>query len=289
MQESLLHRRVDLHCHSTFSDGFYTPTQIVNYAKEYGVELLALTDHDTIAGLPEAKVAAQKQGVIFVSGVEISVQWEGIPLHMVALNFDDNDENLLNLLEKNQTIRRTRAKKIAELLCKKGLPNLYEKVVTEAGVSQIGRPHFANVMVNLGLVTKHSQAFDRYLSNKHLGNLKSIWPEITSVMDILKGRCELVLAHPKRYSMTLTKLKRLLMEFSDLGGVGIEVASGNENPQSVRVLEDICREFGLKASVGSDFHGPESSWSRLGKYTAVQENNLSVIWHKWLENGKNKR
>lgn len=283
MQESLLHRRVDLHCHSTFSDGIYTPTQLVDFAKDNAIEVLALTDHDTIAGLPEARQAAKQYNITFISGVELSVQWQGIPLHIVALGFNEEDAKLVNLLEKNQATRQARARKIADLLCKKGLPDLYDKVVAVAGVSQIGRPHFASVMVAEGIVDKPQKAFDRYLGNKHLGSLKSIWPELSQVMPDLAGSCDLILAHPKRYSITLTKLRRLLTDFSEYGGTGIEVVSGNENPQHVRTLETVCRDFSLSASVGSDFHGPYSSWSQLGKYTAIQEASLSPVWHKWLK------
>lgn len=283
MQESLLHRRVDLHCHSVFSDGMFTPTELIAFAKEREIELLALTDHDTIDGLSEARMAAEQEKIRLVSGVELSIQWAGVPLHMVALNFDQNNPELNVLLVKNQLIRQNRAEKIAELLCKRGLPNLYNKVVEEAGISQIGRPHFASVMVKEGIVTKYNKAFDQYLSNKHLGALKSIWPEMSDVVPMLENSCELVLAHPKRYSMTLTKLTRLVREFAELGGKAIEVASGNENPQHVRTLEKLCRDIGLEASVGSDFHGPFSAWSQLGRYTSIQESSLLPIWHKWLE------
>ena len=283
MQESLLHRRVDLHCHSVFSDGVFTPTELLAFAKEAEIEVLALTDHDTIHGLSEAHDAAKKQNITLISGVELSIQWSGIPLHMVALDFDRDNLELVKIIEKNQAIRLVRAKKIAELLCKRGLPDLYDKVQEEAGISQIGRPHFASVMLREGIVNKFSKAFDQYLSNKHLGSLKSVWPEMTEVVPRLAGQCDLILAHPKRYSMTLTKLKRLVGDFSDLGGNSIEVASGNENPQNVRALEQICREFKMQASVGSDFHGPISSWSQLGKHTPIQEAHLDTIWHKWLK------
>jgi len=283
MQETLLHRRVDLHCHSIFSDGIFTPTELLAFAKEQGLEMLSLTDHDTLNGLAEAQEAANIHQINLISGVELSVQWLGVPLHMLVLGFEHQNAVLNEIIEKNQKTREIRAKQIAELLIKRGLPDLYDKVIETAGCSQLGRPHFAKVMVTEGLVKNIGKAFDQYLSNKHLGKLKSIWPEIEEIVPLLANtHCDLIMAHPRRYPMTLTKLKRLIAHFDLLGGNAIEVSSGNENPQNVRLLESLCRELKLGASVGSDFHGPFSSWSKLGKYTAIQEANIEPIWHKWL-------
>ena len=283
MQESLLHRRIDLHTHSTCSDGMLTPTELLTKAKEQNVEVFSLTDHDTLTGLEEAQEAADELGIKLIPGVELSVQWSGIPLHMVVLGFDKNNDVLASIVAKNQQTRLERAKRIAQLLVKQGLPDLYEKAVLEAGPSQIGRPHFARVMVREGLVKDDNKAFDQYLGNKRLGKLRDIWPTLEDVVpDLAKTSCDLVMAHPKRYPLTLTKLRRLMTHFSELGGNAMEVSSGNENPQSVRLLETISRDLGLSVSVGSDFHGPYGPWCQVGKFTSIQEASLNPIWHKWL-------
>lgn len=283
MQESLLHRRIDLHTHSTCSDGMLTPTELLTKAKEQNVEVFSLTDHDTLTGLEEAQEAADELGIKLIPGVELSVQWSGIPLHMVVLGFDENNDVLASIVAKNQQTRLERAKRIAQLLVKQGLPDLYEKAVLEAGPSQIGRPHFARVMVREGLVKDDNKAFDQYLGNKRLGKLRDIWPTLEDVVpDLAKTSCDLVMAHPKRYPLTLTKLRRLMTHFSELGGNAMEVSSGNENPQSVRLLETISRDLGLSVSVGSDFHGPYGPWCQVGKFTSIQEASLNPIWHKWL-------
>jgi len=283
MQESLLHRRIDLHTHSTCSDGMLTPTELLTKAKEQNIEVFSLTDHDTLTGLPEPQTAADKLGIKLVPGVELSVQWLGIPLHMVVLGFDKENDVLTSIVEKNQETRLERAKRIAQLLVKQGLPDLYEKAVLEAGPSQIGRPHFARVMVREGLVKDENKAFDQYLGNKRLGKLRDVWPTLEEVVpDLAQTSCDLVMAHPKRYPLTLTKLRRLMTLFSELGGNAMEVSSGNENPQSVRLLETISRDLGLSVSVGSDFHGPYGPWCEVGKFTSIQEASLNPLWHKWL-------
>lgn len=283
MQEPLLHRRIDLHTHSTCSDGMLTPTELLTKAKEQNVEVFSLTDHDTLTGLDEAQKAADELGIKLIPGVELSVQWSGIPLHMVVLGFDKSNDVLTEIVAKNQQTRLERAKRIAQLLVKQGLPDLYEKAVLEAGPSQIGRPHFARVMVREGLVKDDNKAFDQYLGNKRLGKLRDVWPTLEDVVpDLAKTSCDLVMAHPKRYPLTLTKLRRLMTHFSELGGNAMEVSSGNENPQSVRLLETISRDLGLSVSAGSDFHGPYGPWCQVGKFTSIQEASLNPLWHKWL-------
>ncbi|MFT2110300.1 PHP domain-containing protein [Marinomonas sp. 2405UD68-3] len=282
MNDSQLHRRVDFHSHSTFSDGALTPTELLSLAFEQNIELFSLTDHDTISGLSEAKEAAQIHGIDLVPGVEISTLWKGIPIHMVALNFSEDNAPLNEILIKNQEIRLDRAKKIAILLQKKGLPDLLDSALEEAGTSQIGRPHFARVMVEQGLAKDANKAFDRYLGNKHLGQLRDVWPDLESVISLLsKQDMELVLAHPKRYPITLTKLKKLIYDFVSYGGTSLEVSSGNDKPENVRLLEGLIKDHKIKASVGSDFHGPYGPWSQVGKYTPFDEARIDTVWRHW--------
>lgn len=282
MPEAASYRKVDLHTHSTCSDGRLSPTELVDLAVEQNVSLFALTDHDTLDGIEEASQRALEHGLSFINGVELSTQWNGIPLHMVALHFDRDNSALLSIVEQNQAIRLDRARRIADLLMKKGLPDLFDEAVALAGGSQLGRPHFASLLVDKGLVKDANKAFDRYLGNKHLGQLRDVWPELEEVLTNLSGEnVELILAHPKRYPLTVTKLKRLLSDFKKWGGTGIEVASGNERPDSVRLLERLSQEFELKASVGSDYHGPFGPWMQVGKFTQIQESAVDLVWQNW--------
>ncbi|MEO9274039.1 PHP domain-containing protein [Marinomonas sp. 5E14-1] len=282
MPEDARYRKVDLHSHSSRSDGRLSPAELVNLAAEQEISLFALTDHDTLDGIPEASQKAKDLGISFVNGVELSTQWKGIPLHMVALNFDSDNPAVLSVVKKNQLIRLDRARRIADLLVKQGLPDLFDEVVALAGESQLGRPHFASLLVEKGFVKDSNKAFDRYLGNKKLGQLRDVWPELEDVLTTLSGQdIELVLAHPKRYPLTVTKLKRLLSDFKKWGGTGMEVASGNERPDSVRLLERLSVEFGLKASVGSDYHGPFGPWMQVGKYTPIHGSEVDLIWQSW--------
>ncbi|ETI58190.1 PHP domain-containing protein [Marinomonas profundimaris] len=282
MPEAASYRKVDLHTHSTRSDGRFSPTQLVDLAVEQKVSLFALTDHDTLDGIAEASQRAAEHGLSFINGVELSTQWNGVPLHMVALNFAEDNSALLSIVERNQTIRLDRARRIADLLVKQGLPDLFDEATALAGDSQLGRPHFATLLVEKGFVKDANKAFDRYLGNKKLGQLRDVWPDLEEVLTTLSGHnMELVLAHPKRYPLTVTKLKRLLSDFKKWGGTGIEVVSGNERPDSVRLLERLSREFGLKASVGSDYHGPFGPWMQVGKFTQIHESDVDLVWQTW--------
>jgi len=282
MPETASYRKVDLHTHSTRSDGRLSPTELVDLAVEQDVSLFALTDHDTLDGLVEASQRAAEHGLSFINGVELSTQWNGIPLHMVALDFTLDNSALLSIVENNQTIRLDRARRIADLLVKQGLPDLYDEAVVLAGESQLGRPHFASLLVEKGYVKDANKAFDRYLGNKRLGQIRDVWPELEDVLNTLSGQnIELILAHPKRYPLTVTKLKRLLGDFKSWGGTGIEVASGNERPDSVRLLERLSVEFALKASAGSDYHGPFGPWMQVGKYTQIHESKVNLVWQTW--------
>lgn len=276
------YQRIDLHTHSTASDGKLTPTQLVDLAVQENVQMLALTDHDTISGLAEAHQAAQQHNLKIINGCELSVAWHKIPLHMVALGFEEDCQGILKWTSQNQSIRLQRGRQIADLLKKKGLPDLFERAVQEAGDSQLGRPHFATVMVNEGIVKDTNKAFDHYLGNKKLGQIRDVWPQLEEILpDLCHYSCELVLAHPKRYPLTVTKLKSAISDFKKFGGTAIEVASGNERPDHVRFLERLSREYELKASAGSDFHGPFGPWTQVGRYTQVHEQEIKPIWYKW--------
>ncbi|TDO96443.1 PHP domain-containing protein [Marinomonas balearica] len=278
------YKKVDLHMHSLASDGVFAPAELMQRAHEQKLEVVALTDHDSLEGLAEARKVANQLSMHFVNGVELSVQWKGIPIHLVALGFDIDDDALNTVVESNQKVRIERGKTISHLLKKQGLPDIYDEALEEAGMSQLGRPHFAKVLVDKGIVKDVNKAFDKYLGNKNLGGkLRQVWPELSDVVEHLKSQdMSTIVAHPKRYPLTVTKLKRMLTDFKTAGGNGIEVVSGNERPDSVRLLERLSREYDFDASVGSDFHGPFGPWAEVGKYTSVHESEISPIWYKWL-------
>ncbi|TPE54744.1 PHP domain-containing protein [Maribrevibacterium harenarium] len=270
---------VDLHTHSTASDGRLTPTELVELAESQGVSWLALTDHDTLAGLEEAQGAALGK-LNLINGVELSVAWGKFPLHIVLLGDVLNHSGVQSWVQHNQLVRLQRAERINVMLQKQGLPDLLPLALEKASGAQLGRPHFAQAMVELRLVKDMNRAFDLYLSNKRLGALRDVWPDINEVLPTLAG-VDVILAHPKRYPLTATKLRSLLADFKTAGGTAVEIVSGNERPEHVRYMERLAQDFAFQVSVGSDYHGPFGPWSQVGKYTQVKLDNLVPVWEKW--------
>ncbi|KAA8984334.1 PHP domain-containing protein [Halospina sp. K52047b] len=255
----------DLHCHSTASDGGLSPASVVARASENGVGVLALTDHDTIAGMGEAREAAVADGMHLVSGVELSCLWRGQTIHVVALDFDPDEPGFLQVLEGQESVRHQRAGTIDERLRKQGLPSVLEQARDlAAGVP--GRPHFARALVDAGVVPGERQAFQRYLGTGKVGDVATCWPELAVVVGWIREAGGIpVLAHPRRYGLTNNKLRKLVQAFLDAGGQALEVLSAGHSPQDSGYLTRLCLDGGLWASGGSDFHWPERPWSELGR------------------------
>lgn len=270
----------DLHCHSLKSDGQLSPTELVNRAAEQGVTMLALTDHDTINGLEEARAQAQVQGIELVSGIEFSSIWNGMGIHIVGLGFDEHHPEMMQAIARQEDCRLQRAKTIAERLEKMGAHGIWEKASDLANGAQIGRPHFAQALIEMDKVSNMAQAFKRYLGAGKPGDVKTLWPEISEVVGWIRAAGGVaVVAHPDKYKMTRTKLKCMLKVFAEAGGNGLEVVSGNTEASFARRMAEFCEEFGFMASQGSDFHGPKP-WSELGKFGKMPEG-VKPVWSHW--------
>lgn len=267
--------KVDFHCHTTASDGTLTPTQIIDLAVEHQVKLLAITDHDTTQGYQQAKDYALAQGVELIVGAEISCQWQGHTIHIVGLNFDVHNSRLQTGLQQIRHLRIERAEQmLAKLQTKPNahLQALPEKLKTLLGEGIVGRGHFAQAMVELGLVNKAHQAFDRYLKKGRLGYVKAQWPELTEVVSwIIEAGGVAVIAHPKQYVMSSNKLNLLISEFKDAGGQAMEVISKPRSCADSAGLAQRANRYGLATSLGSDFHRPENHWRGLGWLAPLPE------------------
>lgn len=272
---------IDLHCHSLASDGALSPADVVERAASNGVKVLALTDHDTIAGLPEAQAHAASLGMQLISGIEISTQWRAYGIHIVGLNFDPEHEGLRQALANQAQVRRTRGQLIAEKLAAKGLPDLLPAALALAGRDTPGRPHFAQAMIDAGLVKDQNEAFKKYLGSGKAGDVKLGWPEVAeAVRWIREAGGTAVIAHPRKYDMTLTKLRALIEEFMAAGGQAIEVVVSGQKQGEVGMLSDLCRRYGLQASLGSDFHSPGLAWVELGRIAKLPDT-LQPVWQDW--------
>ena len=271
----------DLHSHSTVSDGSLSPEHLVARAIDQGVDVLALTDHDGTEGITAAQAAAQGTKLSLVTGVEISVTWGSSTIHILGLKVDHKNEALQKGLEKIRDYRKERAVKIAERLEKSGISGAYEGASQYASPVMLGRVHFAKFLVDKGHAKNINDVFKRYLVRNKPGYVSGEWATLAQAVNWINGAGgQAVIAHPARYKMTATKLRRLITEFKELGGVGLEVVSGRQHPEEIKTLAKLANDFNLLASCGSDFHSPDNTWVELGRIPELPSS-VNPIWKKW--------
>ena len=271
----------DLHCHSTASDGSLSPEALVERAISQGVDVLALTDHDGTEGIDAALLAAAEKPITIVPGVEISVSWNSSTVHIVGLNIDIENANLQNGLAEIRDYRQQRAEQIAYRLEKAGIPGALEGAAQYASVTMLGRMHFARFLVEQGHAADTKEVFKRYLVRGKPGYVPGKWTDLSSAVNWIVGAGgQAVIAHPLRYKMTGSKLRRLIEEFKELGGQAIEVSSGHQHPDQLRNVASLAKHYDLLASCGSDFHGPEQSWSELGRFLPLPAS-CQPVWSRW--------
>ncbi len=274
--------RYDLHCHSTRSDGLLAPAAVVARAAARGVEVLALTDHDEVSGLSEARSAADAAGIVFVCGSELSVTWEEVTIHIVALQIDPDNATLAAGLEIIRAGRSGRARRIGDALAAAGIAGAYDgamKYVTSERL--VSRTHFARYLVEAGHATDVKDVFKRYLVTGKPGYVPHAWATLSQAVDwIHAAGGQAVIAHPGRYKVDHRGMRRLLGEFRDAGGDAIEVLSSSHAPSQYTEFAGLARAFGLLASCGSDFHGPGESWMDLGDLPAMPAG-VATVWKDW--------
>ena len=258
--------KYDLHSHSTVSDGTLTPAQLVQLAADAGVNVLALTDHDNVSGIGQARMAASGRDISIVPGVEISVSWNGHTVHVLGLNIDPDAPILCAGLERLCDYRQWRAREIGRRLAKKGIEGAYEGACEEATGALVGRLHFARFLVQRGHARDVKEVFRKFLVSGKPGYVSGEWASLEEALGWIGDAGGMaVIAHPARYNMTRGKLRRLIGEFRELGGRGLEVVSGSHSKDEYFTMARHASDFGLLASAGSDFHGPENPWINLGQ------------------------
>lgn len=274
---------IDLHCHSYISDGVLSPAHVVARAAANGVAVFALTDHDALDGLAEARVAAEAAQIAFIPGVEISVTWNGHTIHVVGLRIDPLDSALSAGLEAIRRGRTVRARHIADALAQVGIAGAYEGASTYAVNKQIiGRAHFARWLVAQGHTPDMRTTFKRYLTAGNPGYVEHEWTTLeNAVRWIRDSGGTAVLAHPGRYDLNARELHTLLDAFRALGGEGIEVVTGSHHPSEYGKFADLARAFGLKASRGADFHAPGEGID-LGRLPPLPSH-CQPAWQDWPE------
>ncbi|KGK00918.1 RNase RNM [Thalassotalea sp. ND16A] len=277
--------RVDFHSHTKCSDGHLTPAELIDRASNYQIEQFAITDHDTVAGvtIAEQHIRDNNLKIRLISGIEISSLWQNFEIHIVGLNMDVQHPALTSLIASQQQAREERAHLMAEKLTKAGFENCYEDAKTLAQDGTITRAHFARVLHNRGVVSTLQKAFDKYIGKGQRAYVKPLWCSIEHAIEVINASGGYsVIAHPMKYGLSTKWLRRLIVDFNDAGGDAMEVVSAQMNPQQKLLSIELCQQYGLQASVGSDFHYP-NRWSDLGKNLSVPDN-LSVIWQHWNKN-----
>jgi len=274
--------RYDLHCHSTYSDGLLPPADVVRRAAERGVDVLALTDHDEIQGLAEAQAAARDAGIVLVNGSELSVSWEDHTIHVLALNVDPAHQPLIDGLAAIRTGRDGRARRMADALAKAGIPDAFEGArVYVTSEALISRTHFARFLVEKGYVRDIKEAFKRYLAPGNPGYVAHVWATLPEAIGWIRGAGGIAaIAHPGRYKVTADDMRRLLAEFRDAGGEGLEVVSSAHTVAQYAEYATLARVYGLKASCGSDWHGPGESWMDFGELPPLPAG-TTPVWSDW--------
>jgi len=274
--------RYDLHSHSTVSDGLLSPSAMVARAAARGVAYYALTDHDEVAGLGEASVAAADAHIALVPGSELSVSWDGITLHIIALQIDAANAALAAGLASIRAGRTQRARKMADALAEAGIPDAYEgalRYVTSERL--ISRTHFARFLVESKRAGSVKDVFKRYLVRGKPGYVEHRWATLPQAIDWIHGAGgQAVLAHPGRYKVDAAGLRRLIGDFRDAGGDGIEVLSPSHTREQFTQFARYARTFGLLASCGSDYHGPGESSFDLGDLPDLPAG-VTPVWSKW--------
>lgn len=269
----------DLHCHSCHSDGVLTPAALAARASANDVELWSLTDHDNVDGLDEARAHAHRLGMQFVDGVEVSVSWQGVTVHVVGLAFDPSNVALNEGLARVRGGRDARALRMAEALERLGVRDAYVSAMRHAGnPALVGRSHFARVLVEQGYASDVHAVFRNYLVPGRPGYVEHSWTTLAQAVTWIHGAGGVaVIAHPGRYRLSGAQIEQLFREFRALGGIGIEVISGSHGDAEVLTFARLARAFGFYASQASDFHAPDESAVDLGRCARLPDD-VEPIW-----------
>jgi predicted metal-dependent phosphoesterase TrpH len=272
---------IDLHCHSNVSDGLLSPAELMSHAAENNVQAIALTDHDDIAGLSEASITAKSLNIIFINGVEISVTWKKRTLHIVGLNFDKDNKLLFQGLKKIRDGRYNRAQLMADGLGMAGIQGAMDGAKSYAKNSTIGRIHFAQFLVAQGYAKDISAVFKKFLTPGKPGYVDHEWISLEESIRLINGAGgDAIIAHPGRYDMGNKLYPILFQEFKDLGGTGVEVMSGSQDPSQANYFSKLAANYNLFSSCGSDFHGKGISHRALGNVRSLPNDSIP-IWTKW--------
>ena len=269
---------VDLHTHSLYSDGSLAPADLVERAALAGIGMLALTDHDTIGGLEEAQVAALRFGIRLVPGVEISASWRHQTIHVLGLWIDPASQRLKDLLGEQAERRRERMRRMCARLGRSGLPGDALLAAVESAPGLPTRSHLAAALAAGGYVKRADDAFRKFLAAGKPGHVAAEWPTLAEIVAAIRDAGGIAsLAHPLRYRLSSGARARMLTEFAAAGGGALEVITGANGAQHAHACAALAHKFGLRASIGSDFHRPEPAWNPMGRLAKLPDG-IDPVW-----------
>ena len=272
---------IDLHCHSNCSDGVLSPNDLLAKAQGLGVTVLALTDHDTVAGLQQLLPLEPPYPMTLIPGIELSVRWKKHDLHILGLNIDISSQHLQALITRQTASRKQRALGIADKMALLGVENAYEKACQIAGHDRLARPHFAQVFLNEGMVSDLKKAFKRFLGRGKPAYVETAWVTMAEAIDVIHQAGGLaVIAHPLKYKLTRSKLHELVTDFKATAGDALEVVSGEMTQSEIQNIAGVSKRFGLLASSGSDYHADGRSRISLGQQRKLPVE-CTPIWDHW--------
>lgn len=280
---NVLMLKVDLHSHSSVSDGVLAPAAVAAYARKAGVDVWALTDHDEVDGIKAARAAAKDVGMRFVPGVEISVTWAGETVHIVGLHVNEDNEALVQGLVATRSGRDRRGREIAAELEAAGIPGAYEGALKYVGNPDLmSRTHFARYLVEIGACASTAEVFRKYLTEGKPGYVPHRWATLQEAVGWIQGAGGIpVIAHPGRYRFGPMAEGVLFDEFKQLGGNAIEVVTGSHTPDQYGTYAEQARRYGFLASRGTDFHAPGESRVDFSELPPLPPG-VTPIWHDWF-------
>ncbi|MGH8119648.1 MAG: PHP domain-containing protein [Gammaproteobacteria bacterium] len=269
---------IDLHTHTLASDGKLSASELIQRAVTSGVDMLSITDHDTVAAYREMPDTRNK--LTLIPGIEFSTGWRNTGIHVVGLNINLKSAALEKGITRQQEARRQRAEHIAARLAKLGVRDALAGAQRIAGHgNNIGRPHFAEHLVNIGAARSCNHAFDKFLK-AGVCDSTGYWATLPQIISWIRDAGGIaVLAHPLKYRFTRTKFSALLDDFMEAGGLGVEVISGKQNSRDTGELAELCARRQLLASCGSDFHQPGQPWAEVGNFQQLPKGSRPVWEH----------
>ncbi|MCQ2248774.1 MAG: PHP domain-containing protein [Treponema sp.] len=275
---------IDLHTHSSASDGTFTPSELVKYAKSKKIEVMALTDHDTVAGLAEAQDTAREQGTVLVPGIELSIQWPTGEFHLLGLGLKKPSRELLDIIQFLNEERLNRNRKMLEKLREQGVDITWEEVTATAGTETIGRPHFAKLLMEKGIVKQRQQAFDLYFAKGRPCYVERQGADLAEAVKAIKYSGGIpVQAHPLSIYVSWGKIEETMTEIHAKGVEGLEAWHPGTRVSEGFRLEKVAEKLGMIATAGSDFHGEKVRADRKIGHTAGKSKIEDRFWYEQLK------